>query len=647
MPRFSIGKNWIRLSIFSLISGCSTLSFTGHKYKNIAPKSACDEKSEYCGAVTEDMIAKCQALGHGDDCKKSRWPKQLYEEVNAPTPASSEGSPTKNATLPLEKKLQIPPPPASPPPNSPPPEIGSASCEVIIAGGSTAALFAALTSAREGASTCLLEPTDWPGGQLTASGVPAVDFPWHTTNGVSIGALGKKKENVASEFWDWLTGIGNPGGCWVSRYCFQPKVLLEKYIEPAIAAEPRLKVFRNTVIKSVETTSVGTQNRIIALKAIQRFPKSTVQNSGFDVLLSEQLRDWYSPNDSERFKKKVLNFGNAKSPDSKIPIFIDATEWGELLSVSKAAHVVGVEKQEGRFESDESCGQATVFPFVIDLTDKIPEKKEKQDFPAAHPDFYGFGSHTWEKIWTYRRIKGDGGPGFDQYSLQNWNPGNDFGFGYLFLSRAESEKQISDWEGGINIKVLGDAESHALGWYTYFTNRAPESFKNHLVLNKSILGTSHGLSKVPYIRDTKRSIGIDNFVMTSKDMLGEGPEGTKFADRIGIGAYAMDIHGLAPHANCKYPDISHSSTLPFYISLRSATNSTYENLLVAGKTMAQTFTANSATRLHPIEVSGGIGTGVAAAFLAQNGKSSSQWMLNNAPAIQQKIKKYAPLDWTF
>ncbi|MCH9683540.1 MAG: FAD-dependent oxidoreductase, partial [Deltaproteobacteria bacterium] len=52
-------------------------------------------------------------------------------------------------------------------------------CDVIVAGGSTAALAAAMTSAREGAATCLVEPTDWIGGQLTAGGVPAVDFAWH------------------------------------------------------------------------------------------------------------------------------------------------------------------------------------------------------------------------------------------------------------------------------------------------------------------------------------------------------------------------------------------------------------------------------------------------------------------------------------
>src|SRR5689334_15320947 len=51
--------------------------------------------------------------------------------------------------------------------------------DVVIAGGSTAAFAAAVAAAEAGARTCLIEPTDWVGGQLTASAVPAVDEAWH------------------------------------------------------------------------------------------------------------------------------------------------------------------------------------------------------------------------------------------------------------------------------------------------------------------------------------------------------------------------------------------------------------------------------------------------------------------------------------
>lgn len=56
-------------------------------------------------------------------------------------------------------------------------------CDVIVIGGSVAGLSAAVTSAKEGARTCLLSPTDMLGGQMTSNGIPALDFA--TENGRS------------------------------------------------------------------------------------------------------------------------------------------------------------------------------------------------------------------------------------------------------------------------------------------------------------------------------------------------------------------------------------------------------------------------------------------------------------------------------
>jgi hypothetical protein len=55
--------------------------------------------------------------------------------------------------------------------------------------------------------------------------------------------------------------------------------------------------------------------------------------------------------------------------------------------------------------------------------------------------------------------------------------------------------------------------------------------------------------------------------------------------------------------------------LPFYIPLRALTNIQIPNLMVAGKTIAQSFLVNSATRLHPVEWSVGTAAGVVASFI--------------------------------
>jgi prophage DNA circulation protein len=86
-------------------------------------------------------------------------------------------------------------------------------------------------------------------------------------------------------------------------------------------------------------------------------------------------------------------------------------------------------------------------------------------------------------------------------------------------------------------------------------------------------------------------------------------------------------------------------TLPFHIPFRALTHRDVSNLLVAGKTMAQSFLANSSTRLHPIEWSSGTACGIAAADMARTGRSSAA-LLEDIKRLQEQIAKVTPIDWT-
>jgi hypothetical protein len=120
------------------------------------------------------------------------------------------------------------------------------------------------------------------------------------------------------------------GDCWVSDYCFPPIELLLTGLWPLQKeVQANLQTFTNTVIKSVKTS----RNGITSIEAIQRVPKSGVKCGGYDIRTSEDLQDWYQPTDSNRYTKTVLQFG---SPSS---IFMDATEWGEVLALSGAPYL--------------------------------------------------------------------------------------------------------------------------------------------------------------------------------------------------------------------------------------------------------------------------------------------------------------------
>jgi hypothetical protein len=529
---------------------------------------------------------------------------------------------------------------------------------VVIAGGSTAAFAAAIASAECGARTALIEPTDWVGGQPTASGVPAIDEAWHTVRDpntdrvlLDVAQIARNPVNISPSFLKALIAIDERGECWVSRFCFRPDVFLEKQLIPLLRhAGEHLVVFPNTVVKQVKLNEEG--SRIRSLTAISRTARPSVRSSGYDRFLSQDLPDWYSPQSSARFDKRVLELIATDAP-GRATIFIDATEWGEILALSGAPYLQGVEHKDGGTTGIDTCGQATVFCFVQQFhAQRVDEPPRRLGVSNM-----GFGQYrgqpdAWRKIWTYRRIRGRGDPSPGDLCLQNWGyslehqeGGNDYPFGYLFKSRAATAAERTDWQGGVDLNVMAAAERRALAWHEWFKQHAPPDIDaRQIALARKVLGTGHGLAKMPYIRDTRRSIGLRGFVLRFADLTGPATArtGTVFDDRIALGAYPADVHGLA---SCQLPAYARNprDTLPFFVPFRALTNERLENLLVAGKTMAQSFLANSATRLHPTEWSTGTAAGVIAAYMSETGKTTLE-AYRSIKEIQRKLRRHTPLE---
>jgi len=55
-------------------------------------------------------------------------------------------------------------------------------------------------------------------------------------------------------------------------------------------------------------------------------------------------------------------------------------------------------------------------------------------------------------------------------------------------------------------------EGRAYGYYHWMKNNTPAGVDaDRIILNRTASRTGHGLSKWPYLRDSRRGIGIDNF----------------------------------------------------------------------------------------------------------------------------------------
>ncbi len=536
-----------------------------------------------------------------------------------------------------------------------PAHVTDVAADVIVAGGSTAALAAAFAAAESGMKTVLLEPTDWIGGQLTSSGVPAVDEAWHRISDgdsdrvtLNVAAIARDPRNVTPNFRDMLLEIGNPGRGWVSRFCFEPQYLLKHHLLPIEARlSNQLTVLRETVVKQLVLSEDGT--RVQALICVRRKAKSGYKT--YQELPSQELPDWYDTQDSDRYHKELYRF--VGSDESSV--FIDATEWGEVLVLSGCDFQQGLATGDDSNEPGTRCGQCTVFGFVQELRADV----SKDPAAPATATALGWGQYqdrpdAWEKVWTYRRIRGSRAePSVGDLSLQNWgysprlgNGGNDYPFGYLFLGGRESRQTLRDWQGGVDLEVMGQAEQRALAWHHWLKEQSPPDIDpRHIVLAVGVLGTDHGLSKLPYIRDTRRSLGLDRFVLKVADLVGEEGDttGTGFPDTVAIGCYPIDVH---PLVTCKYPAevVEHRDTRPFQIPFRALTHYQIGNLLVCGKTMAQDFMANSATRLHPIEWSTGTAAGVAAAWMVQQ-QADSRQAYQKIDQVRERVAKFTPIQW--
>jgi hypothetical protein len=327
---------------------------------------------------------------------------------------------------------------------------------------------------------------------------------------------------------------------------------------------------------------------------------------------------------------------------------------------------------------ESTCGQAITIPFFMSYnTQAQPTKPPPPGNNESLP--YTLGSLTWEKIWTYRRAftplnntnfnATDG-----DVSQQNIAGGNDYDSGYIFLDLEEAKQTAAAgaWVGGINLSSLTNAEQRAYGWYWYFKNNSDPAIQPYLSLNYTTPGTLHGLAKMPYLRDTRRSVGLDGFRLFYPyldDIVNgthlNGSTGYRFEDTVAIGDYPVDIHPLNA-AVCTLPSyyFEEHPMLAYYIPFRALTNQDVPNLLVAGlvaavvvtfsnphlgKNIAESFLANAPTRLHPSEWTTGLAAGAAAVLMWQKSWSTAD-MLDNIEVLQDLLQTPGirqPLEWNF
>ena len=547
-------------------------------------------------------------------------------------------------------------------------------CDVVIGGGNTAAMSAAITAAQSAQSQnqkisiCLLAPTDWIGGQMTTEGIANIDYGPHN---------GNKPQNQPKSFQSAVNTVGDPGRCG-SYTCYQPQDLINQWILPTLSnlSEYIHVYYRTVIINTFNSTDPSTGNKYISsVSAIQRTPIDPSKE--WTYLLSQQLQDWYSPNNSSLFTKKQYIF--------KGKIFIEATEFGDIIMTSGIEEndiFQGAESpNENSTTTKDLCGEGITFPLYIKILETIPDNPpivppgSDEGVPYVYPN-------NWLSVWLERRAY-DAVPNspknqvnLGDISGQTWWGGDDYRNGYVFLSVKDAKQQSdnNEWKSGVNITSLYKAEQRSYGWYHFYANASRQNYSNlfdpkQLILDFNCTGTKTGLAKLPYMRDTRRTYGLFGFRLNHTTMMdlwnqtsinGTYPTGYKFHDTVAIGDYNffdITLHILHNDSQCpSYPSYvwnggenGKDKIVPYYIPFRSIGNNEFANLLFGGKNIAQTFFANSATRLHPVEWNTGVAAGVSAQYMVMNNINDTKIVYNQIHELQKLLQSQTiqqPLDWS-
>lgn len=483
--------------------------------------------------------------------------------------------------------------------------------DLVIIGGSMGGCAAALAACRLGKTVLLTEETARIGGQLTSQLVPPDEHPWIEQFGCT-DTYRQFRHAVRRYYRDHLPLNAkarsgerlNPGNGIVSRLCHDPRVALH-------------------VLEAMLFPYVHSGRLVI---------RTGCRPIGAEV-------------EGDRIRAVTVRDAEGEDYVCTGAYFLDATECGDLLTLSGTEYVTGAESQRETGEPHAVPGpaepqnmQGITYCFAVEYAegeDHTIEKPERYDFwrqyqPSFWPDrllsWTGVQPATLKPVqyslfrepgafplFHYRQITDPAlydpasGAVPNPVTIVNW-PENDYWLGSIIdVSEAERERHLQD------------AKQLSLSLLYWLQTEAPRSDGGAgypgLRLRYDIAGTADGMAMYPYIRESRRIRA--EFTVLEQHVSTEyrpGQLAEPFADSVGIGCYRIDLHPSTGGNN--YIDIS---SLPFQIPLGSLLPVRMDNLLPACKNIGTTHITNGCYRLHPVEWNIGEAAGALAAYALDHG----------------------------
>ena len=417
------------------------------------------------------------------------------------------------------------------------------SADVVIYGGTSSGVAAALQTARMGKTAVLIEPTQFLGG-LTTGGLGATDI----GNKRAIGG-------IAREFYGRIWQHYQNPSAWTRQ---TPQDYFDRRNKTTGADEKTMWTFEPHVATKVYDDLLREAGAKITVVRGERLDLA----QGKGVI-----------KDGARIVRIVMESGRAFAA----PMFIDATYEGDLLAKAGVSYHVGREANAVYGETingvqvahtvshqftkkvdpyvkpgdptsgllpginaagpgEEFSGDRKVqaYNFRMTTTD-VPENRRAWDKPANYdPRWFELalrnveaGDHriSWNPVWMPNR-KTDTNNNFaisTDFIGQNWDyPEADY------ATRAKIVQAHVDWQKG-------------LLWTYAHHPRVPEKIRaefQRLGLAKDEFTDNNNWPRQMYVREARRM--ISDYVMTEKNCT----RAEVVADSVGMGAYNMDSHNI-------------------------------------------------------------------------------------------------------
>jgi len=437
--------------------------------------------------------------------------------------------------------------------------------EVLIIGGGTAGTAAAITSARMGTETLLVESGPWLGGMLTSAGVSAVDG----NTKLPGGFWGEFRDSLLNRYGsvDALkTG-------WVSNHLFEPKIGAAIFRNMSLA-EKQLEVLFNTQWLSVEKL-----------------------NTGWKVIVSK---------------------GN-KTIDIRAKQLIDATELGDVAAAVGIPYHVGMDsaKRYGENIAPKEANnviQDLTYVLILQeydtpmLTDK-PQGYDASVFYCATANLKCKDTANMNRVlWPKNQMITYGALPNKKYMI-NWPiNGNDF-----YVNGVEM-----NWE---QRKAAYEAAKLKSMQFLYYLQT--ELGFTHLSIAKDEFPTPDGLPIIPYHRESRR---IEGEVTLTVNHIAEpyNQELPLYRTAIAVGDYPVDHHHAAHPMAKELPELHFYPVPSFSVPLGSLLPKKQDHFIVTEKSISVSNIANGTTRLQPVVLQLGQAAGVIASLAVQEQKSPKE-----------------------